>query len=140
LASRTPFGPLPADAPSADMDGSVALAVGLVPVLDDPDAPQGQGAKNAAGVKGRKLAAKPEPVMPVPEQPTTPEVAADSQPVPEKKSDPQPTRNHGTPGLSENQALWLAGGGVVGGILAAIGVGWLGSPRRKHGPKKNLGI
>ena len=37
LASRPPFGSLPAEAPSADADGSVARAVGLVPVLDDPD-------------------------------------------------------------------------------------------------------
>jgi hypothetical protein len=78
--------------------------------------------------------------MPEPEQPATPEATADSQPEPEKKSGPQPTSKHGTPGLSDEQALWLAGGGVVGGILAAIGVGWLGSPRRKYGPKKNLGI
>jgi ABC-type phosphate transport system substrate-binding protein len=137
LASRPPFGPLPADTPSADADGSVARAVGL---LDDPDAPQGQAAKNESRAKGRKLAAKPEPIIPVPEQPATPEATADSQPEPEKKSGPQPTSKHGTPGLSDEQALWLAGGGVVGGILAAIGVGWLGSPRRKHGPKNNFGI
>ncbi len=137
LASRPPFGSLPADAPSADMDGSVARAVGL---LDDPDAPQGQGAKKETRVKGRKLAAKPEPVMPEPEQPAMPEATANAQPAPKTESHPQPTRSGGTPGLTENQALWLAGGGVVGGILAAIGVGWLGSPRRKHGPKHNLGI
>jgi ABC-type phosphate transport system substrate-binding protein len=138
LASRPPFGPLPADAPPADADGPVARAVGLVPVLDDPDAPQGQGVKNAARVKGRKLAAKPEPVMPEPEQPAMPEVAADSQPTSKTESGPKPTRNRGTPALTENQALWLAGGGVVGGILLAIGVGWWGSPRRKQRPKVDL--
>jgi ABC-type phosphate transport system substrate-binding protein len=138
LASRPPFGPLPADAPSADMDGSVALAVGLAPVLDDPDAPQSQGAKNAVRVKSRKLLARSDPVMAVPEQPATPEATADSQPVPEKKSEPQPM-THGTPGLSDEQALWLAGAGVVGGILAAIGVGWLGSPRRKRVAKGKIG-
>ena len=90
-------------------------------------------------MKGRKLVAKSEAVIPVPEQPATPEAAADSQPVPEKKSDPQPTTNRGTSGLSDEQVLWLAGGGVVGGILAAIGVGWLGSPRRKRGAKIKVG-
>jgi ABC-type phosphate transport system substrate-binding protein len=140
LASRPPFGPLAADAPSADMDGSVALAVGLAPVLDDPDAPQGQGVKSKVRAKGRKLAANPEPVTPESEQSATPKVAADAHPETRTESDPQPTRTHGTPGLSDEQALWLAGGGVAGGILLAIGVGWLGSPRRKHGPKNNLGI
>ena len=135
LASRPPFGSLPADAPSADADGSVARAVGL---LDDPDARQGQGLKSEARVKGRKLAVRFEPAMPEPERPATPEVAADPQSAPKTESHPQPTRGGGTPALTENQALWLAGGGVAGGILAAIGIGWLGSPRRKRGPKIDL--
>jgi len=95
-------------------------------LLDDPDAPQNQGR-----AKPRKLAAKPKPVIPAPEQPEPPKVTADAQPAPETESEPQPTQTHpGAPSLSDDEIVWLVGG-IVGVVLLAIGVGWLRAPHRK---------
>jgi len=93
-------------------------------LLEDPDAPQGQ-------VKPKKLAAKPKPVIPAPEQPAPLKVTADAQPAPETESEPQPTRHPGLPSLSDDEIVWLVGG-IVGVVLLAIGVGWLRAPHRKR--------
>jgi hypothetical protein len=153
LASRPPFGSLPAEAPSADADGSVALAVGLV---DDADVPQGQAVKNGTHGKGRKPAklrsiladngssvpVSPHPsplpegegvLRPMPEQTG---VAAGSRPAGEKQSDAEPMIDWGGFSLSEKQALWITGGCVAGGVLLAVGAGWLGASRRKREPRK----
>ena len=99
----------------------------IPPLLDDPDAPQDQGR-----AKIKKLAAKPKPVIPAPEQPAPPKVTADAQPAPETESEPQPTQTHpGAPSLTDEQIVWLVGG-IAGVVLLALGVGWLQAPHRKR--------
>ena len=96
-------------------------------LLDDPDSPQDQGR-----AKIKKLAAKPKPVIPAPEQPAPPKVTADAQPATETESEPAPTQRHpGSPSLSDDEIVWLVGG-IVGVVLLAIGVGWLRAPHRKR--------
>ena len=95
------------------------------PLLDDPDAPQGQS-------KPKKLAAKPKPAMPTPEQPVTPKAIADAQPATEPESEPTPAKERpGAPSMTDEQIVWLVGG-VVGVVLLALGVGWLRAPKRKR--------
>ena len=96
-------------------------------LLDDPDAPQDQGR-----AKPKKLAAKPKPVIPAPEQSVTPKVTADAQPTIETESEPAPTQGHpGAPSLTDEQIVWLVGG-IAGVVLLALGVGWLQAPHRKR--------
>ena len=121
LASRPHPGPLP-KGPQIDL----ASADEPIPLLlDDPDAPQDQA-------KPKKLAAKPKPVIPAPEQPAPPKVTTDAQPAPETESEPQPTQTHpGAPSLTDEQIVWLVGG-IAGVVLLALGVGWLQAPHRKR--------
>jgi ABC-type phosphate transport system substrate-binding protein len=124
-ARRSPHpGPLPKGEGMIDLTSADEP---IPPLLDDPDAPQDQGR-----AKIKKLAAKPKPVIPAPEQPAPPKVTADAQPAPETESEPAPTQTHpGAPSLTDEQIVWLVGG-IAGVVLLALGVGWLQAPHRKR--------